>query len=362
MPQPPPPPRLVVFGLSLALGLWPAACQGPSPTPEPIEAGPIALVAPPGALPEALLDGFTRATGISVALRESVEVEALLRAGEPIDLALLPTEALPGLIEDGLLAPIDHSRLPGFRRVPYSFRDLAYDPGNRYSVPLRYGISGLILRLGAVEAFPRSWAELLSPGPGGRLILPRRPREVIGAALLAGGHDANAEDPAALAAALERWRALGPRRLQVLSPGESGAEALARPGAAGLIGRAADLSAARAAGLDVSFVVPVEGGLLWIEHLVLPEAGTRPASALRLVEHLLRPDVAAELARSGSVALANTALLDALAPDLLADRAVWPELRVLRRSGMLLPLSPAGRALHASIWEQLLALLDGAGS
>jgi spermidine/putrescine-binding protein len=318
----------------------------------------ILLVEPP-ILPQAVLDSFSRASGIAVLQRPLASVEAALRAGEPADLALLPTEALAGLIEDRLLRPIDPAQVQNAQHLPPSLRDLVFDPGNRHALPLRYGLIGLILRPDAVERIPSSWAEALDPAGRDRVAAYARPREIIAAALLAEGRAAEAEDPQALTIALDRLLALGPERLRILPPDAEGFRLLQHRIAGTLIGRSTDLAAGRAAGLDLSFVLPAEGGLLWVEHMALPASGQRPELAERLMDHLLRPDVALALARLQPVALANEAAQAQLDAEMLADTVAWPSARMLARSHMVTPLSPAGRALQAAIWEQLQAVLDG---
>ncbi len=351
--------RWLLAACLLALAQVVAACSGPSPTPAPVDEVPLRLAASAEAIPDSVLARFSRQGGRAVDRIDVADIEAAIRAGRSIDLALLPTEALPGLIEDGLLRPLERAELSGLGNLPISFRDLAHDPGNRHSLPLRYGIVGLVASLDGAGRIPDSWDEALDPDRPERLILRPRPHQVFGAALLAEGLEDRRTEPQALTVAVARWTDLAERRpLRLLETEDSLAEAFEEPGV--MIGTAADLDAARRAGADAIFVVPREGAMLWIEHLVIPGSSQQATEAIRLIDHLLQPEMASLMAAEGKAALANAAVGQRLAPSLLADRRIWPAAGVLRQARLMLPVEPADRVLLANGWEDLRPALERA--
>ncbi|MDR3296735.1 MAG: extracellular solute-binding protein [Prevotellaceae bacterium] len=90
---------------------------------------------------------------IKVSYIVSLEHEALdaVRHGEPCDIANPVQAAIPTYIAEGLVQPIDHSRIvPLDSYLPWLV-DLECDPKNRYSVPYGYFTTGLLFNADLVD-------------------------------------------------------------------------------------------------------------------------------------------------------------------------------------------------------------------
>src|SRR5918999_767497 len=101
------------------------------------------------------------------------------------------------LIQKGLLFELDHSRIPNLNNVEDQFLNLAFDPGNRYSVPKDYGTTGFGYRSKFVKEDMTSWEDFyrLAPKYSGRYTVLDSPPEVIGSALKMLGYSYNTTDP-----------------------------------------------------------------------------------------------------------------------------------------------------------------------
>ena len=84
--------------------------------------------------------------------------EAIARLQDPatqFDVFFPTIDSLPGLIDAGLLRPLDHGQLPNVDNLWPWFRDVDgpfYDPGQRYSLPYTVYVSGIAWRADMVEA------------------------------------------------------------------------------------------------------------------------------------------------------------------------------------------------------------------
>jgi spermidine/putrescine transport system substrate-binding protein len=84
--------------------------------------------------------------------------EAVARLQDPttdFDVFFPTIDALPGLIDAGLLRPLDHGELPNVRNVWSWFRKddgPFYDPGQRFSLPYTVYVSGVAWRADMVDA------------------------------------------------------------------------------------------------------------------------------------------------------------------------------------------------------------------
>ncbi|MBK8418450.1 extracellular solute-binding protein [Candidatus Villigracilis saccharophilus] len=106
---------------------------------------------------------------------------------------------IPQLTKENLLAELDQRNLDNSKNLSANFRELAYDPGNHYSIPNTWGTTGLVVRSDLVAEPVTRWADLWDPRYAGQVGLwMGQPREVISLTLKSLGYSANSEDPAEL--------------------------------------------------------------------------------------------------------------------------------------------------------------------
>lgn len=316
-----------------------------------------------GDLPEAVLAAFTQETGIPVeyvAYEATEEAVANLRAGKAYDVVVMENRFVPALVAENLLAPIDHRKIRNFKNISLNFRDLVYDPGNRYSVPYSWGTTGLAVRTDLAAEPVTRWADLWDPRYAGKVALWRgQPREAISLTLKSLGYSANEESPAALAAVQERLAALRPSVQFVEDTDPVSAAPLLVSGAAVIsMGYSIDVLLSRQQEAPVEYILPEEGALLWGDNFVVPAAAPHPQEAAELIDFLLRPEISAEIVQSNYFASANEAALAYIDPALTGDPALYPPQSVMERTEIVLPLSAEGEALYARVWDAFLAAGD----
>jgi len=125
--------------------------------------------------------------------------EAISRLQDPatqFDVFFPTIDALPGLVDAGLLRPLDHGQLPNVRNLWSWFRDgdgPFYDPGQRSSLPYTVYVSGVAWRDDLVEAADAPdaasdpWGVFWNPRYRGRVGMYDGFLEAMSLALLRGG-------------------------------------------------------------------------------------------------------------------------------------------------------------------------------
>jgi len=167
--------RMAAAGLALPpAAAWLAACERSSPDPAGFRPlGPTFESGKPGKavlrvyewreyLSKGTLRSFERLFpqgDVRVEVESFTHMdEAIARLQDPaadFDVFFPTIDALPGLVDAGLVRPLDHGRLPNtanlwpwFRGDPGPF----YDPGQRYSLPYTVYVSGIAWRADMVHA------------------------------------------------------------------------------------------------------------------------------------------------------------------------------------------------------------------
>ena len=112
---------------------------------------------------------FEAKFGIKVRLdiyENNEEMVAKLQAGgvSQYDIIVPSDYIMPVLINQKLIQPLDHAKIPNLDNLKPLFRETSYDPGNKYSVAYQWGTVGLMYRKDKVsEDAVKSWSVLFDP-------------------------------------------------------------------------------------------------------------------------------------------------------------------------------------------------------
>lgn len=358
------PPLHVIFLLTI-LGGMVLGCVGqspslpPTPTTAPL-ASDLTIWAWPGYFPDDLLARFEAEYGVKVhyEIYDAPEtiVERLQTGAEgTYDVVVLSTEYVPTMIEAGQLAELDLSRLPNFRNISANFRDLAYDPGNRHSVPFTWGTTGLLMRTDLVNPPLTRWEDLWAPRLKGQVIIWQIQRTLFNIALKTLGYPINTEQPAHLQAAYDKLLELKTRSIIGDGTLVSFVPLLMEGQGSVTFGWAYDGQLARDENLPVEYVLPTDGTILWSEQLVVPTASRHKYTAEVFINFMLRPENSAAFVNNAYYPLPVEGVEAFLDPVVRDNPLIYPPVAHLANAELSLPLSTEGQKLLDTLWAQWLA-------
>jgi spermidine/putrescine transport system substrate-binding protein/spermidine/putrescine transport system permease protein len=253
------------------------------------------------------------------------------------------------LIERQLLRPLDRSALPHLKNVDPGFLGWDFDPGNRYTTPYFWGVTGIGYRRSKVGAID-SWAALFDPRYAGRILMLDDPRETFGAALKWQGFSMNATDPvllrraqALLIAQKPLVRAYNSSNFEdVLLAGDVWLE----QGWNGQIARAMEQDK------DIGFVIPKEGAATYLDSLAIPKGAPHPELAHAFIDFTLEAKVAAEICRTMKYSSPNRAGVALLPPAIRDNPVIFPTSAERARLEVLRDLGPA-TVLYERLWTEV---------
>jgi spermidine/putrescine-binding protein len=312
---------------------------------------------------------FTKQTGITVTASnygEEEELEAKLRAtrGEGYDVINVNNAIVGELAEEGLLLPIDRSRIPNWKYVFPRFQNAAFlqYKGKYYGSPGVWGPDGIMYRTDLIKQYPGapidSWDLMWYPGLSGKLETVNDNYEMF---LIAGMHlglkDKLSQNPIELTTAeyaaikstlieqvkldTKLWTDL-PTAEALLASGDS---------VAGL-GRIAFQSALSKEKVPTKLVNPKEGALAWANGTCISAATKNVDACYELMNFLLSPTYGGELATTYGYSSPSQQSMDAL-PAKLRNSLFLNDPNLLDK---LLFWEPAGQPTKwANIWNEVLA-------
>jgi spermidine/putrescine transport system permease protein len=300
------------------------------------------------------LERFEKREGVHVNVDLYDSNEALLaklQAGNAGYDVVCPSDySVQVLRAQGLLRPLDHSALPHLVNVDAAFLDRGYDPGNRYSVPYFWGTTGIAYDTRRVKGGVDSWTALWDKRYAGRILMLDDPREAIGAALKLRGHSLNSRDPAELAAA--RADLLRQKPL-VRAYSSTNFDDVLLSGdvwlAQGWSGQFAKIMSEDPA---IAYVVPKEGGTLFIDNLAIPKDAPSPELAHAFIDFTLEAGIAAEICRTMRYSTPNRAAVPLLPPEVRGNPATFPPADVVGRLELIRDLGDA-TVLYDRLWTEV---------
>jgi spermidine/putrescine transport system substrate-binding protein len=244
--------------------------------------------------------------------------------GTGFDLVVVDQAQLPVYRDRGWIAALDASRVPGLRHYEPRWRP-AGSASASHAIPFAWGTVGIAYRADLVRQPPRSWLALFQPDEQlcGKLSVFGDIRELVATALKATGSPANATDPGAYAKA---ERLLSAQRACVSDYGTAGSTA-----DAGLVTgriRAAMAYNTNATLADfnpnIRFVLPDEGGLIWVDYMAILASSGQKELALAFLEFLSDPANAARQALFSHAGTPNRAALARLPADVRQNQTIYP--------------------------------------
>ncbi len=285
-------------------------------------------------VPPGLLGQFTKETGIKISYstyesNESMYAKLKTWKDGAYDLVVPSTYFVAKMRNEGMLQKIDKAQLSNFKNLDPNLLNKPFDPNNDYSIPYIWGATVIGVNTDVVDAKSvQSWADLWKPEYKQSLLLTDDAREVFQMALRKLGLSGNTCDPKEINAAYEELKKLMPNVLAFNSdnPGNPYMEGEVN---LGMIW-SGSAYVARQAGTPLEVVWPKEGGIFWMDNLVIPANAKNKAGALKLINFLLRPDVAAKVAETIGYPTPNLAAKALLPKGVANDPSLSPSAEVIK--------------------------------
>ena len=279
-------------------------------------------------VPQSVLDGFTRETGIEVnyeTYSSNEEMLAKLVSGAASYDVIQPSEyVVEALVKEKQLLPLDHAKLPNLKNIGKQYWNEPHDPQLAYSVPYMQGSVGIVVNTTRIHEPVQSYADVFQAKYRGRIVVLDDAREIVswGLATLGLGPDQVAKpDLEKVRPVLASWLPLvkvydsdspktallnGDVDLGVVWSGEAALLIQEQPG-------------------KFSYTLPKEGAHMFIDNLAIPKGAPHVESAHKFIDYILRPDVSRKISEEFPYTNPNVEARKLLTPKELANEASYPK-------------------------------------
>jgi putrescine transport system substrate-binding protein len=352
--------RLPVLAALLALAATPALSQGS-----------VNVYNWSDYIAEDQLKVFEKDTGtrVNYTTYDSNEIlDAKLRTGRSGYDVVVPT-ASPFFVRQlaaNLYLPLDRTKLKNWNNLdPEIMAALAkYDPGNVHGIPWMWGTTGIGYNVAEIrkrmpDAPVDSLKMIFDPAVVSKfrdcgVMMLDSATDVLPAALKYLGLDPDSKKPEDLAKAADVVKAIRPfvrkfHSSEYINALAGGNICLAF-GFSGDIFQARDRAAKAKDKRDIAYAIPREGSLLWIDVATIPKDAPNLANALRFLDFLLEPKVAAASSELTGYANGNKAAFALLPKDISGNPMIYPSQNVRAKFYTITAGTPEQTRERTRLW------------
>ena len=252
-------------------------------------------------VPPGLLEQFTKETGIKVIYstyesNETMYAKLKTYKEGAYDLVVPSTYFVDKMRKEGMIQKIDKSKLTNFHNLDPAMLNKPFDPNNDYSIPYIWGATAIGVNSDSID--PKTitrWADLWKPEYKGSLLLTDDAREVFQMALLKLGLSGNTTDRKEIEQAYHELQKLMPNVAAFNSDNP------ANPYMEG----------------EVNLGM-VWNGSAWAN-------AKNVDGAMQLINFLLRPDVAKQVAETIGYPTPNLEARKLLSKEVSGDKSLYPD-------------------------------------
>lgn len=248
-------------------------------------------------VPQEVIDGFTKETGIKVnyeTFASGEEMLAKMLAGKAAyDIIQPPDYIAEALIGAGLLSALDYSKIPNFKNILPEFLKMPHDPSQEYTVPYMTGTVGIVVNTDVIKEPIKGFKDVFTPKHANRIVVLNDNREIVTWALYTlglGANDLTEENLAKAKPVVAQWTKL----IKVYDSDSPKTALLNGDVDLGVVwsGEAAILYKENH---KFQYVLPSEGAHRFVDLLAIPAQAKNRIAAHKFIDYVLRPDVSQKI-------------------------------------------------------------------
>lgn len=303
---------------------------------------------------------FEELTGIKVnysLFSTNEELYAKLRAGGSYYDIIVPSDYMIGrMIDEGMLKKINFDNVPNYKNIDETYKNANFDPDNEYSVPLFWGVVGIIYNKDMVdEEDITGWDVLWNPKYSGNTLMFSNSRDAFAISLLDLGYSFNTTNADEIAEAAEHLK----EQKETMNPSYvmdeiydkiEGGEAAIAPyynGDAVLIMREAE-------DMNIDFYIP-ENTSIFMDSMCIPATSENSEAAELYINYMCEATVAAANSYYVGYSTPIHAAYELLDEDLKENKIAYPDTEFLNSLESFLTLPEETSNLMDEYWTELMA-------
>ncbi|NNM59601.1 MAG: spermidine/putrescine ABC transporter substrate-binding protein [Legionellales bacterium] len=310
-----------------------------------------------GEIPDAVITQFQKETGITVNFSTYDSNETLYAKLKAVnnpsyDVIEPSSYYVDRMRREGMLEPLDLSKITNIQYIDPEFLNGDYDPQNKYSMPNLWGVTGIFVNKKYFDpATIQRWSDLWEPRFANQLLLLDDVREVLPMAMMSLGFSANDSNPTDIKLAYEHLLQL--RNNIKLFVSDAAASIITDEDATVGMTWNGDLYRAQLDNPNLVFIYPKDGFVIWVDCFAIPKNAPHYQNALKFINFMMRPDIALQSSMAYYYATPNLAAQKLMPANIRTSSIIYPSHDILKNGQFQTDLSEQSLNLYAQYWEML---------
>lgn len=302
-------------------------------------------------------EDFERLTGIKVnytLFASNEELYTKLKSGAATYDLIVPSDYMIGkMISEGMLLKLDFNNIPNYRYIDEKYKNANFDPNNEYSVPMYWGVVGIIYNTTMVdEEDLTGWNVLWNEKYADNMLMFSNSRDAFALALLDLGYDFNTTDEFEIEEAAGHLRAQKPL-VQAYVMDEiydkmEGGEAALAPYYNGDAVLMMDVNE------DLDFFLP-ENTSMFIDSFCIPAGAKNKEAAEMYINYMCESTVAAANSYYVGYSTPHMGAMELLDEELVENEIAYPDSEFLGSLENMLTLPVETSSITDALWTDIMA-------
>jgi len=309
---------------------------------------------------EDTLTRFTDETGIRVnyEMFDSNEIMYTKYKSGAVDYdVLVPSDyMIEKLIAEDELLELNFENIPNIEYIDQSFKGLAFDENDKYSVPYMWGTVGILYNTKMVDEPVDSWDILWDEKYSGQIIMQNSVRDAFAVALKKLGYSLNSTSKAEVDEALELLKEQAPL-VQAYVIDEVKDKMIGNEGSLAVIYSGEAIYTADE-NEDLAYAIPKEGTNLWFDSMVVPKSTQNKEAAEVFINFMCDPEIAFNNTDYIGYSTPHIRAKEMLDDEIKDDPAAYPSKEVLENCEVFVDLGQEMTEYYNEKWNELKASLN----
>lgn len=255
------------------------------------------------------------------------------------------------LIKQGMVQKLDMSKLTKFDNIGSQYKDPAYDPGNKYSVPYLGGVAGIAVNTANIKETITSYNDLFNPKFKNDIVVLDDFRAIIGITERSMGLSMNESDPDKLKEVRDKLLTL--KNNIKLYDSDSPKSAMISGECNFAVCWAAEIALAMEDNPDIKIVFPKEGAYVFIDNWNIPKGAKNLENAYKWIDFILDADNMAESLKVYPYMCCNTAAIEKMDESYTKNEAKNVPSSAVENGEFISNLDPDTMKMYNDMWNEL---------
>ena len=277
-------------------------------------------------VPQGVIDGFTKETGIKVNVENYASNEEMLSkllAGGKYDLIQPSEYTIEALVKADKLEPLNLDNIPNIKNLDPKFTKLPHDPEGKYCVTWMAGTVGIVVNTAKVKEPIKGYKDVFSGKYKKRIVVLNDSREIVSWALNSLGlpiNDITTESLEKVKPVLAEWLP----QIKVYDSDSPKTALLNGDVDLGIVwsGEAAILWKKNK---KFQYVLPEEGAHQFVDSLAVPKGAPNKENAEKFINYILKPEVSVLVSNDFPYTNPNAEAVKLLKPEQRENPASYPQ-------------------------------------